>query len=82
MDAHSGDILGPMVDASTPRKAPRRFRGIAFRTDDALELALDRVALALSEPGRRVTRTEAARRALAAGLEVLSPMMGGADAAR
>lgn len=51
----------------------RKFRGVSFRTDDALELELDRLALALSEPGRRVTRAKAAKRALVAGLEVLAP---------
>ncbi len=57
----------------TPEADPRKFRGVSFRTDAALELELDRLALALSEPGRRVTRAKAAKRALEAGLEVLSP---------
>jgi hypothetical protein len=63
----------------TDRAHDRKFRGVAVRTDDALELDLDRLALALSEPGRRMTRTEAARRALFAGLAVLRSR--GADAA-
>lgn len=51
---------------------PRKFRGVSFRTDPALELELDRLALALSEPGRRVTRATAAKRAFVAGLEALA----------
>lgn len=51
--------------------APLRFRGLSLRTDDALELRLDRLALALSRPGDRASRAYAARCALLAGLAAL-----------
>jgi predicted transcriptional regulator len=47
------------------------FRGVSIRTDDALELRLDRLALALSRPGERASRAYAARCALVAGLLAL-----------
>jgi predicted transcriptional regulator len=47
------------------------FRGVSIRTDDALELRLDRLALALSRPGERASRAFAARAALVAGLLAL-----------
>jgi hypothetical protein len=55
-----------------PRTDARAFRGVAIRTDDALELRLDRLALALSRPGgEREPRARAALAALLAGLDVL-----------
>ena len=49
-----------------------RFRGVSVRTDDALELRLDRLALALSTAtGPRASRAYAARCALLAGLDAL-----------
>ncbi|MBK8941266.1 MAG: hypothetical protein IPM79_27575 [Polyangiaceae bacterium] len=49
-----------------------RFRGVSVRTDDALELRLDRLALALSTAtGPRASRAYAARCALLAGLAAL-----------
>lgn len=53
----------------------RKFRGVAVRTDDELELRLDRVAVLLSRPEKRAKRTEAARAALLRGLDALEAEM-------
>jgi hypothetical protein len=54
------------------RTDARAFRGVAIRTDDALELRLDRLALAISKPGEaRAPRSRAALAALLAGLDAL-----------
>lgn len=53
------------------RHDKRQFRGISLRTSDELELRLDRLVLALSQPGERLTRGGVARLALEAGLEAL-----------
>jgi hypothetical protein len=52
-------------------KDARLFRGVAVRTDEALELRLDRLAMLLSTPGGRVKRAQAAREAMLRGLDAL-----------
>jgi len=49
----------------------RKFRGIAVRTDDELELRLDRLAVLLSHPSKRAKRAQAAKAALLRGLDAL-----------
>jgi hypothetical protein len=55
--------------------ADRRFRGVSVRTDDELELRLDRVAVLLSSPEKRAKRAQAAKVALVRGLAALEAEM-------
>lgn len=71
----------PIVDIDRPMrpKKPRKitadsrkFRGVSTRLDADTELRLDRLALLLSpDADQRLTRGEAAKRALLVGLDVL-----------
>lgn len=58
------------------RADKRHFAGVSIRTDAALELRLDALALALSTPEERLSRARAARIALEAGLEALEASRG------
>lgn len=52
-------------------KDARLFRGVAVRTDEALELRLDRLAMLMSTPENRTKRAQAAREAMLRGLDVM-----------
>lgn len=65
-----------MVDGPRPkrpyrRKDERHFHGVSIRTDAALELRLDALAISMSTPEERLTRARAARIALEKGLDML-----------
>ncbi len=69
-----------------PRKAeartPKAKTATGFRLEPELLKRIDAVAKALSEPGREMTRTDAARMALFAGLPLVEERAGIAKAKR